>query len=1140
MIWHQQSRKNKSCWSYCLLVVFIFNIVFPMNLGFTKAEAADVATPLNYYKDTSENTTEANYRYFVGMMYYDMWYGSSWQHQLAPYRGDEGLAEQDYQFSFPNRTIKSIDVTLYKYNSQNAIYFESSRTEKPEEGESLWKIYSPAISTDTEERKLTYTKNGIGTSTATIPIKVKILLNAKEAKDITDTCTTQCSPTTQGLRIYLPVLFKIELDSKLSVYYKTKDGKSLNSVFPPREEEMKPGSEYEFTAPTNEKYKYIGYKKTTDGTDPSKQPNIQEGEPPKFKYNGSFEEYRAYQYYDVVEGCKPGQTSADNPDCDDPDLPSEGKGDCTFTILPPTQSQELSKAMMNPEASGHILGDDAANGRHFDATRGIPTSENLYANAWGYNYLFSHKFGEMKGKVDYQCKVKVKYSLKWKQKNNKGDWKTKTASSTKTYNFGFTRDYSYWQINQLAAYGIQQAKMNNYALPNGSVTITAAGYTPPSIEKEDSTDVNDHVRPDETGAINYHPGVIDGGKSGKPSVPNDEGKLKGMAESKTDDPEVRNDDAKFTFKSKETEIMNGDWTRKTTVKPKEIPAPTKIRSYKDSTERILFKGSQLISLKLTNKANTPATGTIFYTMVDENVNGDGDHNYPITAINNVTVYTPVVNYSSISDDKIHNQKTVPDVKRMALILDRPFTVRIPTSGQHQNESAYPGYGKRDFAKYFRIKQVLFPFDVYAKDGQTFYPKNTWIDVPVNQLDTVFNLPVWVDEGNYTVLFRNIAENAPGSFTAEQDANFDLNNHVAKDTVDVEVIGRIYDFHVTDIADFNWEKVFRTAKGSSSATGKSYWVGPNGIDGELRGNSTPYTLPIMRGSNPLNGFKNVAVKTGYHFKFDVKTKGNMFADKDALRITPTFYYQDKDASTQPERVPVDLYYHSDNKKFIKIGSVSDTEKRSITLNHRLRNVSAAAIKNTAASIYDLADGWTINKEQYIANFIKRSNKPTYSGGYDIQILTSPLRTFINTFERPANASASAARVNASIQQWYGEYSLPANVYAVPKGTDLAEYGRSHTLDEKAPIFLKKGFIVVNFDLESIVNGDTNNPHLQYIHTGSGYNNQWWDMEGYDNTDGNRDHIVKDPYHVSYIVKDGDVVFYDTDLSSYNDFAASGTH
>ena len=67
--------------------------------------------------------------------------------------------------------------------------------------------------------------------------------------------------------------------------------------------------------------------------------------------------------------------------------------------------------------------------------------------------------------------------------------------------------------------------------------------------------------------------------------------------------------------------------------------------------------------------------------------------------------------------------------RSALILERPFTVRIPTSGQHLDVGSYPGYGDRDYAKYYRIKQVRFPFDVYSADRTQFYPENTWIDIP---------------------------------------------------------------------------------------------------------------------------------------------------------------------------------------------------------------------------------------------------------------------------------------------------------------------------------------------------------------------------------------------------------------------------
>ncbi|MCZ4151278.1 hypothetical protein BZG21_43605, partial [Escherichia coli] len=136
-------------------------------------------------------------------------------------------------------------------------------------------------------------------------------------------------------------------------------------------------------------------------------------------------------------------------------------------------------------------------------------------------------------------------------------------------------------------------------------------------------------------------------------------------------------------------------------------------------------------------------------------------------------------YSDASDDREHNQRTTPDYARRAFILDRPFTVSLPTNGQHRN---IPGYGDRDYAKYIKRKQVLFPFDVYTANKATFYPASTWIDIPVSQTETTFYLPTWVDEGDYSVSYRSFAENSPESgFTYEDKANLDLVNHVAVNT-----------------------------------------------------------------------------------------------------------------------------------------------------------------------------------------------------------------------------------------------------------------------------------------------------------------------------------------------------------------------
>ncbi len=812
-------------------------------------------------------------------------------------------------------------------------------------------------------------------------------------------------------------------------------------------------------------------------------------------------------------------------------------GVCKWTIEPPSVASTKEKTFMNSVASGHILADDLSNDRHFDATKGIPTSENLYANAWDYSYLFNHTFDQMQGNIKYECEMNVRYNLRWYEKRKGKPDKVRTASETKNYNFGFTLPYAYWQINRLEVLQISGATMQNYALPGGSVILTPM-QTPPSTELAHDTDVKYHVKPANTAKFSYSPPTVQGGSS-RPSVPNDKGKLTSMAQSHTDDPDVRNDKFTFTFSGKKTEVMNGDWIKNEGKEPSEIPDAPLIRSFKETKEMTLYKANLTIPKTLVNKANTPSTGTIYFKLQANQVNGVMDMRYPINNINSVTVHTPVVNYSEITDDQAHNQKTEPNTQRAALILERPFTVRIPTEGQHLNGSSYPGYGDRDYAKYFRTKQVRFPFDVYNEDRTKFIAKDTWIDIPVKQLDTTFQLPVWVDEGDYTVYYRNIAENAPTNFTTQQDANTQLANHVATDTIDVEVIGRLYDFHLTDIADYNWETVFRTQKGSRQPTGLSYWVGKNGIDGQPRGNEQPFTLPIHAGSHPQQGFKNAAIKLGYHFKFDLKTKGNMFSKLDGIRITTDFRYYKKDGSAT---VPVDLYYRDAKQTFVKIGSAQDHEKRYTLLNERLRNVPEEEMLDTAdwkyKTYYTPEQLAGVTQEKFETNYINNvTQQKTSVGNFAQLLLPEQLRTLIGPKTGiPTNASATVERANASIQTWYGEYSLPAETYMVERGTDIAEYARKHGgLDEKSPIWLRQGYVVVNFNIESIQQGDLKHPHLQYIHApqmNAKKRNQW-QMEGF------QDQMI-DAYDHAFSLQDGDVAFYHAGQSSKDDFGAQAPH
>ncbi|OWR33098.1 hypothetical protein CDO73_00900 [Saccharibacillus sp. O23] len=777
---------------------------------------------------------------------------------------------------------------------------------------------------------------------------------------------------------------------------------------------------------------------------------------------------------------------------------------------------------MTPESSAVIKADQRGS-EMFDVLLGIPTSESLYGNVLANSYLHQYKYQEKLTTCVYEFTVTKTYNLTWFKevptklpdgKPGPPDRVEQHDTKVVPYPIHIERYGSHWVVDKLGVYSVNQAVLQNYAFSGDQITITPSGYTPPNVSltrKGKSVGAK--------GPGNWEESEDLTGNLSPPAIPNELDRYAAEGESKIGQVKVNND--KLTFNGQV--LMDDAVIEKKTQEPKAVPDPQKI------SQDVLYSPNHTIPIIKTNRQSAASMGTITYTPLSANYNAVPGDTYPIGGINSVTVHTPVVNYSSATDDQAHNQKTTPNASRAAFILDRPFTIRIPTSGQHAN---YPGYGDRDYQKYFRAKQVRFPFDTYTADRSTFYPSQTWIDIPVSRLDTTFFLPVWVDEGDYTVEFRNIAENAPDVQPGQPDANLDLTYHVASDTVGVEVIGRLYDFHLTDIVDYNWELVFREQKGSPVHTGNTYWTGLSDLDGAPRGNASPFTLPILPGSNPLQGMKNVSVKTGYHVKFDLKTKGNMFGKTDGIRITPSFTFVSKDGKT---KTPVDLYYHDDHRSFIQVGSEEDTVERYVILNERLRNVPEEELTDTARYKYDhdytFAEVGGVSREMFVQDYIRRFTKlKTPVGGYDLLLLPEQVRTLIGP-KTDLPASVDYSRANAAVQKWYGEYNLPVDPYVVAQGTNLAEYGRTHRgLTKRDPIFLRDGYIILNFNIESIRGGDLKRPHLQYMN--APLMNQWT-LEGYKRS-------VKDSWGNSFNLRDGDIVFYNGDKSYKDDFQAQVPH
>lgn len=795
---------------------------------------------------------------------------------------------------------------------------------------------------------------------------------------------------------------------------------------------------------------------------------------------------------------------------------------------PPTPDvpESTSGSDLAPEASAKVRADDRGH-EMFDVATGIPTSEDLYANAWTKDYLYSYAFTEKTGVKEYEITFKKTYNLSHTVTITNPDGSTSTdtvddGSRQVSQTYKIPRTYSYWIISQLQVYKIQKANIRNYALPNGSVDLTPNGYSLPDVDAYHTDDETYHIIPPEYEKVVDLGSQDVSGDGSPPPVPEED--WTSEAESRIGKPKVRNDKLIWSHNGHGTVMSDAPTEEKG-------PTPGSMKKGNKIGDDVLYRKDLTIEPTKLNKPNEPSTGTIYYDLL-ESIGTGAPVSYPIPGINTVTVHTPVVNYSYTSDDQAHNQKTDATDGRMAFILDRPFTVTMPTVGQHKD---ILGYGYRDYKKYIKSKQVYFPFDVWIGGGKDkFVPAGRWIEVPMSQDTLDFFLPVWVDEGFYDVGFREIAINSPTvGFGHQPTYNENLNNYVATHLVPVEVIGRLYDFRITDVADYNWQSVFRRSDGVTPS-GAAYWVKDRDIDGAQRGNVDPYMLPILNGSHPDPGYPNVAVKTGYHFKFDVKTKGNMFGKKDGVRITPTFKFVGKQGGRP---FPVDLYYHSDSRKFVKIGSEADQEKRYVILDEPLRNVPDDEIYDTAHFKFNRYGPESLNGrsyDQYMTDAFRYATKPSWIGYYDLMILTSPVRTFIGPKEPGLHSvppGVDVLRANASVQKWYGQYTLPANVYAVRQGVDLPTYARQKGgLDDKDPIFQRNGYIVVNFNLETIRNEDLEYPHLQYIHAEQ--MNQWR-LEGFQNW-------TEDGYGNDFELADGDVLFYHGDKSSRDDFGSDQTH
>ncbi len=781
--------------------------------------------------------------------------------------------------------------------------------------------------------------------------------------------------------------------------------------------------------------------------------------------------------------------------------------------VPSPGIESLPFTSVNPSG---VLRADVRGTERFVATLGVPTIESLYGEVTSKEYLLGYQFEKKVGKEYFSVKVTRNYVLKWNSATpaSAGGPKPQQEIVPVTKTVTVERAYGYWEIMNLECYGISNVVINNYALPNGSITILPNYfyYNPPSISVWHSSNSWDHVLPpmQAVNGIQLSDVVISTTGSTKPTIPNED--FTHIAKQMTGKARVKSDYLTFNGATIISDAI-------TETEAPNINTSAMFQCTTNTNASALYSPNNVI--EATKKNGTyPTQGTITYTKIAKLGSFKSDTlQYGIGGLSNVVIHTPVVCDPTITaNNDSYVQLINPTEGCVELVLDpneklSDFTVHVSNTGHHSGKQ---GYFTRDFSRSIRNpdlsyislasallkNQVKFPFDTYIDKGvanncsdDDFIKANTWITI--DRSSPRFYLPITVNEGVYTVNFRTIAVNGEDYLSnTETFANTQLSNYVATNTVKVEVSGRIYGLTMFDISDYPiWEDIFRIEDSSdfkkdntgyvsgapfssySSSRYYNYTVGTNDQYGNDTNRNNKYTFPLVNSSHPR--YKNIGIlKTGYVVRYSLETVGNMFSDACKVAIKPNFYYVDKHGKN---RVAVDLYYTENiNKKtrhLVKVGSALDqVNLKEYSTGDIYLGIPEAELKQTA-KLRGLTYGAFTSKMATMFNFS------------DIR-LNCAFRTYVNnaylnkvkaydSYEDLQDDGITDNDILGRIQRWYGSYYLPNEIHIVAKGFDVLDYADKYGVDYDEVFWLEDGYIIVNFSIETV--GEDSNRRLSYINS-----------------------------------------------------------
>lgn len=795
---------------------------------------------------------------------------------------------------------------------------------------------------------------------------------------------------------------------------------------------------------------------------------------------------------------------------------------------------------MQPNTSAVIKADNRGVEK-FDILQGIPTTESLYGQVLTSEYLVHARFIKTVGKATYKIPVSKTYNLSWKDVDFEGNPITRYKSEKVTQIVEIVREYSFYSLHSFDYYKIEEAFLNNYALPSGKLVLKPTGYQVPAVSYQVYGTTMSHITEP---AIAKSPitlkTVLWDGSS--PPYENFKDIVEGMI------PEIIVKNDSFIFDGKK--VLDNTL--------KEKAAPNIVTSYiKKPTEisnNVLYKSGNIIDAAKLNGIYE-STGTIKYTKVSGHNSSSGNsQSVAIYDMNPVLIHTPVYCTGQlINDNKKYVQLIEPDNSCVPVVLDteshsNDFIVRISNYGYH---SGRQGYGTKDYSKYVLKNEVSFPFDVYIDNGNdsndtndSLLKANTWYKVSGDQR---FHVPMWVSEGKHQARFRTTAVNGVGKESESQySANMSHTAYVADNNEWIQVSGKVYGLTLYDINDeVIWGPVFRRKGyldlkknlGGTDGTIKGrvynkdyfyyYTVGAYSQYGLSSGRDAKFTFPIIDGSHPRypgNGY----LKAGYKWNFTIQTTGNeMMQDASYIEIKPKFYHIDKKGKKREE---VDLYYSGIiggvKKNLICVGSELDLiNLRDSYAGSNLLAIPEAELKATAEIRgRDLPSILSVKGYLHSYGLIKTNNAFKM---YSNKAYTEAVK------KRKGSLTVAESEITRRKQSYYFTYALPNTFTAVSKEFNIEPYIKKGIKYDE-PFWKKDGYIIIQFEITCY--NRMGIPYLSYINSDnyiSRSNCNMWVMEGGQRTKTDSTGTILE-------LKDGDTLIIYTTKTNVDDYVSGGIY